>query len=122
MFKVPEKFRLKSGPLASDDSYRNNGAFIMYTDTVQLACIASDGFGWEHVSVHANLPDGHQRIPTWDEMCFIKHLFWESDDCVIQYHPSAKQYINNHKYTLHLWRPIGIKLPTPPIHLIGIKT
>jgi hypothetical protein len=47
-----------------------------------LRVIASDGKGWEHISV--SLPN---RCPNWREMCFIKSLFWDEEDVVIQYHP-----------------------------------
>lgn len=78
-------------------------------------CIASNEYGWEHVSV--SLLD---RCPTWREMCDIKAVFWDADDVVIQYHPAEKEYINNHPYCLHLWRPIGQTVPTPPGVLVGI--
>ncbi|MCR4532718.1 hypothetical protein NUV62_17465 [Acinetobacter venetianus] len=70
--------------------------------------------GWEHVSV--SLP---ARCPTWEEMCFIKSLFWGEDDCVIQYHPPKSDYVNNHQYCLHMWRPIEQSLPTPPSFMVG---
>ena len=50
--------------------------------TVTFAVQADAQTDWEHVSV--SLPD---RCPTWEEMCFIKDLFWNSDECVVQYHP-----------------------------------
>lgn len=78
-------------------------------DGVELYCIASHGGGWEHVSV--SVPN---RCPTWQEMCFIKDLFFEAEDCVIQYHPPKSDYVNLHRYVLHLWRPIDIKIPLPP--------
>ena len=71
--------------------------------------IFSWGGGWEHVSVsHQN------RVPTWEEMCMVKDIFFYDEEAVIQYHPSKSQYVNKHPYTLHLWRPTGIKLPMPP--------
>lgn len=78
--------------------------------------IASSGFGWEHVSVSRR-----DRCPTWDEMCLVKALFWDDDDCVIQHHPPCSEYVNNHPYCLHLWRPIDVSLPMPPSILVGVK-
>jgi hypothetical protein len=75
--------------------------------------IASSGMGWEHVSV--SLPN---RCPFWDEMCFIKSLFWGNDETVIQYHPAASEYVNVHPFCLHLWRPIGLAIPTPPTFMV----
>jgi hypothetical protein len=81
-----------------------------------LRCCASDGYKWEHVSVST-----HDRIPTWEEMCFIKDLFWDAEDTVIQFHPPKSEYVNQHPYTLHLWRPIGAEIPRPDSILVGIK-
>src|SRR5690349_6482303 len=38
-----------------------------------LLCKASGGEGWEHVSISIPSED---RCPTWEEMCFVKDLFW----------------------------------------------
>jgi hypothetical protein len=123
-FHVPNKHRITQGPLASRDLDGNNGAFIipmlLNPDTGygrQFCVIASDGAGWQHVST--SLPD---RCPTWDEMCKIKSIFWDKEDCVVQYHPPESQHINNHNFCLHLWRPIGHQIPTPPVYLVGIPT
>jgi len=113
-FKVPEKFRIASGPMGSNESFGNNGAFWVKTKKHVFTVIASDQMGWEHVSV--SLP---ARCPTWEEMCFIKSLFWDEDDCVIQYHPRKSDYVNNHSYCLHLWRPTKELLPVPPSFMIG---
>lgn len=70
---------------------------------------------WDHVSV--SLPN---RCPTWKEMCFIKDLFWEDDDTVIQFHPPKKDYVNNHPFCLHLWKFNG-EFPRPHWLAVGIK-
>ncbi len=48
MFHVPNKFRLRNHPtMASDDSYGNNGAFIIPIEhNVSAMVIASDEAGW----------------------------------------------------------------------------
>lgn len=121
MFKVPERYRItKNSALANDSSYGNNGAFAIPLSNRSTACIiASDGEGWEHVSVHI-VSDGKERTPTWSEMCKIKDLFWSDEDCVIQFHPRKSEYVNNHKYTLHLWKPINQEIPRPDTMLVGI--
>ena len=114
-----EAFRIRGGPLASDESYGNNGAFrILGPGSVLLLAIVSDGVGWEHVSVR---PLKKNRTPTWEEMCFVKDLFWYGEEVVIQYHPAESQYVNNHPHVLHMWRPTDGKIPTPPSILVGIK-
>ena len=104
MFHVPNKYRVRKGQAASSDDYGNNGAFFIKSLKLNrpLYVIASDGLGWEHVSV--SLPD---RCPHWDEMCFVKSLFWDPSDLVVQFHPPADLYVNNHPHTLHLWRKAG---------------
>ncbi len=116
MMKVPEQYRYNKGPFASTAADGNNGCFMVPHRKEMLVVIASDGMGWEHVSVSLR-----QRCPTWDEMCFIKSWFWSDEDCVVQYHPPKGEYVNNHNFCLHLWRPIEASLPSPPHELVGIK-
>lgn len=116
MFKVPEKFRLTKGVMGSTEAHGNNGAFLLEISGAPVRVIASDGAGWEHVSV--SLKD---RCPTWEEMYQVKALFWDDQDCVVQFHPPKSEYVNNHPYCLHLWRPIGVEIPLPPSLLVGIK-
>ena len=115
--QVPEKFRLRSGRLGSDESFGNNGAFHVKLKHDQMVfCIASDGEGWEHVSVSRQ-----DRTPTWDEMSQVKRMFWTDDDCVVEFHPPVSEYVNFHKHCLHLWRPVAELLPTPPSWMVGPK-
>jgi hypothetical protein len=113
-FHVPNKDRVRSGALASDDSHGNNGAFFVHRKGLYFKIVASDQGGWEHVSV--SLP---ARCPTWEEMCFIKDVFWDDGDAVMQLHPRAANYVNHHPYCLHLWRPVNQLLPTPPSYFVG---
>lgn len=126
MFHVPEKNRLKNHPLlGSDSSYGNNGFFVIphhritdYSYNVQ----ASDGEGWEHVSITIDSKKKKvERCPTWEEMCYIKDLFWDEDDCVIQYHPPKSHYVSMHHFCLHLWRPTNQIIPVPDSILVGIN-
>ena len=122
MFKVPERYRKTNGSMGSSESDGNNGVFMIPKDRnrpatgTKLSVIASDGGGWEHVSV--SLPT---RCPTWDEMTMIKSIFWSPEDCVVQYHPPESEYVNNHNFCLHLWRQCGVDFDMPPSILTGIK-
>lgn len=51
-------------------------------------------------------------------MAFVKAMFWGPEACVIEYHPPASRYIDVHKHCLHLWRPIGVEIPMPPLELV----
>lgn len=110
MFKVPEKYRVES-------SYKdgNNGAFYINSPKLRhpMFAIASDGYGWEHVSVQMQGRMRLKRCPYWEEMCFIKDLFWDEEDTVVQIHPPKSEYVNIHPYVLHLWRPKDTNLELP---------
>lgn len=110
-FHVPEKYRVTSGLMASDARHGNNGMFQWRNFTI----VASDQLGWQHVSV--SLPT---RCPTWEEMCRIKGMFWDAEDCVMQLHPPKSLHVNNHNFCLHLWRPIGVEIPMPGVELVGV--
>lgn len=109
-FRFPEQFRILGRPGQS-------GAFRFKKDGIQYRIVASHEMGWEHVSVTLD----RRRCPDWEEMCYIKSLFWDDEDCVIQYHPPKSEYISNHEFCLHLWRPVGVEIPRPPTDLIGVK-
>jgi hypothetical protein len=65
--------------------------------------------GWEHVSV--SLP---KRTPTWEEMCYVKSLFFEPEECVIQFHPPESKYVNIASTCLHLWKKADGSFELPP--------
>lgn len=90
-----------------------NGAFKVYINGRSFFCVASNGGGWEHVSVS---PCNRKRAtpPTWAEMCEIKHMFFEDEEAVVQFHPPRREYVNIHPYCLHLWRPTSQDIPRPP--------
>lgn len=86
---------------------------------VKLNFIMSWGAGWEHCSV--SITDRYKRTPSWEQMCFIKNSFWNENECCVEYHPAKKDYVNNHEYCLHIWKPIEQELPMPPSIMVGIK-
>ena len=122
-FHVPESYRIREGSTASDESCGNNGAFWLpapRSGENDLWVIASDGMGWEHVSVHAEDLHGRNHTPTWDEMCRVKDTFWDGEDVVMQLHPKRSEYVNQHPHVLHLWRPVAQEIPQPPTICVGI--
>jgi hypothetical protein len=115
--RVPEQY-------VSDSSYGFNGMFRIPKGSDMIRCIASDGrdipedprWAWQHVSVSLEFDT---RVPRWEIMCFVKDLFWEPEDVVVQYHPAKSEYVNFHPGVLHLWRPTKEKLPTPLAIMVG---
>ena len=83
--------------------------------------IASANMGWDHVSVSlitVGETNQLERCPKWNEMCFIKDLFFNEDETVVQYHPAKSDYVNNNSYVLHLWRPTDQDIPQPPTFMV----
>ena len=93
-----------------------NGEIHMHSWTGSV--VASWGGGWEHVSV---CPRKKHIVPSWDDMCKIKDIFFHDEECVVQYHPPKSEYVNNMPNCLHLWRPINEAMPMPPSIMVGIK-
>ena len=116
-----DKFRLSTFECAqfgiNGDS--GNGIFKVYVNGRSFKVIASNGGGWEHVSV-SPWSDKRKSCPTWDEMCAIKDMFFEPEERVVQYHPPKSEYVNMHPYRLHLWRPTTGKMPFPPSIFVGV--
>lgn len=67
----------------------------------------------EHVSV--SLCNSMTETPTWEEMCEVKEMFWNSEEEVHQIHPKASQYLTGItgpdgtklENVLHLYRPVN---------------
>lgn len=115
-----EAFRVQIPPYVSvpGDTY---GIFEIPYKTVLLlvmACDASEeapvsAAAWEHASV--SLPN---RCPTWEEMCFVKSLFWDEDETVMQFHPRRCEHMSTQSYCLHLWKKFGVNHELPPKELV----
>jgi hypothetical protein len=121
--ELPEKLqrgRVRAGRMASTDNYGPYGMFFVFgpcgTDLTIIANGAELGEDWEHVSVSTP-----RRPPNWQEMCFVKDLFWDPEEVVMQLHPPRSQWVNNHPHCLHLWRPVNVAIPMPPPIAVGIK-
>ena len=78
-----------------------------------LKYVFSWGMNWEHLSV--SMP---RKCPSWEQMCRMKDIFWDEDEVCVEYHPRRKDYVNMHSYCLHIWKPIGVEIPTPPKILV----
>ena len=63
-------------------------------------CAGWNENGMEHVSIELYA----RRLPTWEEMCEVKDIFWNDEEEVVQIHPKKSEYINITE-ALHLWRP-----------------
>ena len=87
---------------------------ILASDTVLAKFTRA--LGWEHLCIsHKN------KIPSWNTMQEMKELFFEPEEVCFQLHPANSEYINNHEYCLHIWRPLEEKIPLPPTILVGFR-
>jgi hypothetical protein len=111
-----EGFRIWGGKYGSKPG-EMYGSFIIEAIDGKMIIMSSGSdrvYGWEHVSVSFST-----RSPTWEEMCWVKNMFWEENEVVVQYHPAKKDYVNHHPHCLHLWRSMRRPLRTPPTILVG---
>jgi hypothetical protein len=109
------RWRIKTGMMRSEDTAGWNGCFLVPLEGDMWHVTISDGMGWKHLSIK----NAQRRtLPTWNIMSRVKDLFFSDEEWVIQYHPAREDYINDHPWVLHLWRPLNEELPKPPVHLI----
>jgi len=118
--KFPDNFRSKH-PLHDffggfDHKAGDQFGWFVIPINGKLFYVMADGSHetWEHVSVSS------ERIPNWKEMCIVKDLFWNDNECVVQFHPPKDDYVNMAKNCLHLWRYKG-EMPRPPSWMVGLK-
>ena len=103
-------------PIAGDGDGVTFGCAIIpgpHARDLKVIFSGAEDCGWEHVSVSTP-----SRTPNWPEMCFIKDLFWDAEDAVMQLHPPQSTYVNNHQHCLHLWRPSEKEIPLPETILV----
>ena len=93
--------------------YRDHNRAARYWSL--LAVIASVADGWDHVSVSLA-----KRIPNWQEMEFVKHLFFRDNEVAMQLHLPPAKHINVQANTLHLWRPYTLRgrIKLPPEYMV----
>jgi len=109
-----EKFRVTYGRFGSTKFDGFNGFFFIPYAGEILKVMMSDMMGWDHVSVSYE-----NRIPGWKELHWVKRLFWDDEETVIQIHPPESRYINRCEYCLHLWRNQNQEIELPPREMIG---
>ena len=91
---------VRSGSLAGE--FMGSGwVKVHQSKSAKMAAVVfgSNENGMEHVSVSFR-----DRIPTWEEMCVVKDVFWTEEEACIQVHPRKSEYVNIHENCLHIWR------------------
>ena len=92
----------------------DGGAFKIKFGKKTLRVIASIGGDWDHVSVSLS-----HRCPTWQEMDYVKRIFFRDDETVMQLHVPPADHVNYHNYCLHMWRPQKDEIPRPPSWMVA---
>lgn len=92
------------------------GMFMMRSplEPKALRILASNGDGWDHVSVSLT-----NRCPRWQEMEFVKRTFFLPGEVAMQLHVAAADHISLHPHCLHLWRPHKAAIPLPPKEMVA---
>lgn len=106
-YRVPHPIWRQDSCFGSFKVFVSGRAFYLLASVDEI----SKGDFWEHISV---TPKNQKRCPTWDEMCYIKELFFEDEEECIQFHPKKSEYVNKHEYCLHIWRPVNGRLVSLP--------
>ena len=90
---------------------------MLNTQYDKQSCVKfTKALGWEHLSVSFD-----DMLPDWNYMQEMKEMFWKDDEECFQLHPKKENYINNHNYCLHIWRPLEQPIPVPPTILVGFR-
>ena len=101
---------LKYRTLDAEQLGPEGGAGMITINGIRCSVVFSWGGGWEHVSI----TPFNGTVPSWDDMCKLKRIFFDDDEAVMQIHPKKSEYVNIMKNCLHLWRPTDQEIPTPP--------
>jgi len=102
------KYRVDNYHIPERD-YPFAGYFRIVHNGAVLRVIASNDGGWDHVSISLAT-----KCPRWEDMEFVKRLFFKENEICWQYHVAVDDHINIHPYTLHIWRKHDFEMPLPP--------
>ena len=100
--------------IAKGHDWKDGAYQVLGPCGASLRIITSYGYNWDHVSVSLS-----NRNPNWQEMCYVKSLFWDEEETVVEYHIAKSQFVENHPYVLHLWKPQDKEILTPFRWMVG---
>ena len=91
--RMPESWQLINRSLDGFMAASKVGLKVMLS-----GCREDDGKLWMHLSVSRD-----RIVPNWEQMVAVKNIFLGEDALAVQVFPRKANYINIHKYVLHLW-------------------
>lgn len=110
--KTIYEIKKTAGVVVLDEGKNRLCGWLYSRHRKRMFFIATWNDNWEQVSVSRL-----RKCPTWDELCETKEIFWNNEECVVQYLPYI-MYEHKYKHCLHLFRPVGVEIPIPPKILI----
>ena len=117
-FDLADKYRREHPTLPNTKLGDDFGYFLIPSRNGRKlnVIVAPSDAEWQHVSV--SVYKKPTSIPSWNEMCQIKDMFFDEEDVVVQFHPKKSSYVNVHSGCLHLWKLNQGEFPTPEIYLV----
>jgi hypothetical protein len=109
------RWRIKTGAMASTELDGWNGMFLVPLEGELWHVMISDQMGWKHLSV-TNAQK--KMLPSWTVLGRLKDLFYGDDEWACQFFPAKEDYIDDHPFCLHIWKPLDEELPRPSIALV----
>ena len=102
-------YRVKEFDKGNEDfDLTQNGMFMFVFNKKPYSVLATNTWGWEHVSVSCPY-----EMPTWDVMEEVKRRFFKDEEFTVEYHPKKENYVNNVENCLHMWAPMREEMPYP---------
>jgi hypothetical protein len=109
------RWRIRTGQFASDETAGFNGHFLVPLEGHLWQVILSDGLGFRHLSA----TNAQKKIlPPWTVLVRLKESFFADDEWAVIYLPAKDDYVNVHPYVHHIWAPLDEPLPKPLIALV----
>jgi len=100
---IPTGFRLVRH---EPDGFGEQKHFVTETGlSVIVGTEVHDGRPWLHVSLARR-----DRLPAWADVVLAKEVFVGIEANAIMPFPPRSEWVNKHRYCLHLWAPMGWRL------------
>ena len=80
--------------------------------------ICTNSGGWNHISI---APSNRRIMPSYEDLCLVKDMFWNEEESVIHVFPPKSQYVNNLSNCLHLWECYYTEMVLPPSFMVGLR-
>ena len=105
MKPIEEILKRMSGAKMYYSETQTYNDMINLPDSGLCTCVFGlNEYGYEHVSMS---PCKKNKIPSWEDMTYLKNIFWMDEEECYQIMPRKSEYVNIKGNCLHLWRPVN---------------